>query len=331
MPKKRKFLGTLVSSVVLLTACAPMSSGQKVPHKGAVVYLYERPTDGNVQLVCTDNKRHILSRIAIGEQYVTGNITKNQKALIVQAAKAYLSETGYVVPLEPKNEVTEPLMKWNVSKLKVVKQESEDRIRKQGVITSSVELELPVSFNGKSKIVECSSSEPITEYITYQYPKWEAEKLPPDEKIIRDLAVKTVREVLYQLIPQKVKILRPVKEGSGEVGKIATLIDQRNYELAIKLGKKALAKEKNPSAELYYNLGVAYEAKAWHQDTLEDQLKYLKKAKSFYEKAAELKPNDADINRAVRELTDEVKLLEDSLQTQKNFAKNSSQEEESEF
>jgi len=320
----------IVSPALALMACAP-GGGSNVPHKGAVVYLYERPTGGNVQLVCTDNKNHILSRIAIGEQYVTGNITKNQKALVVQAAKAYLSRTGYVVPLEPKNDVTEPLMKWHILNLKVVKQESEDRIRKQGVMTSSVELELPVYFKGKIKMVECSSSEPITEYITYQYPKWEAEKLPPDEKIVRDLAVKTVREALYQLIPQRVRILRPVKNGSGVIDKIANLVDQGNYELAIKLGKKAISKKKEIPAELYYNLGVAYEAKAWHQDGLENQLKYLKLAKTYYEKAAEIKTDDPDINRAVRELTDEIKLLEESLQNQKDFASNSSLEQTSEY
>ena len=319
----------IVSPAFALMACAP--GGSNVPHKGAVVYLYERPTGGNVQLVCTDNKRHTLSRIAIGEQYVTGNVDKTQKALIVQAAKAYLSKTGYVVPLEPTGSSTEPLMKWNVSELKVIKKESEDRIRKQGIMTSSVELKLPVYFKGELKMVECSSSEPIAEYITYQYPKWEAEKLPPDEKIVRDLAVKTVREALYQLIPQKVRILRPVKSGNGDIDKIADLIDQGNYELAIKLGKKAISKKKEVPAELYYNLGVAYEAKAWHQDGLENQLKYLKLAKTYYEKAAEIKTDDPDINRAVRELTDEIKILKESLQNQKNFAGSSSQEQTSEY
>jgi tetratricopeptide (TPR) repeat protein len=282
-------------------------------------------------MVCTDNKKHILSRVAIGENSVTGKVTDTQKRLIAQAARAYLSKTGYVVPLQPTGSPTEPLMKIDVYDLKIKKKESKDRISKQGIMTSSVNLRIPIYFKGQLKTVECSSSEPITESVTYQYPKWESEKLPPDEKIVRNLAVETVKESLAQLIPQKVRILRPVKGGSGAIGKTANLVDQENYELAIKVGEKALAKAKKPAAELYYNVGVAYEAKAWHQDSLENQLKYLEKALSYYQKAAELKSDDPDINRTVRELTDEIKIIKDSLQNQKEFSEKVSQQEESEF
>jgi tetratricopeptide (TPR) repeat protein len=341
---KRKILySTIIFSAIAFYSCAPSSQGTKPQTKGAVVYVYKPPTGGKMTLACRgSDKRPTITALYIGEYCdaqkkvpcITGKVDETDKGIIIQSARAYIANTNFIVPLKEAGDIT-PYMKIKVFKFSVNTVKDKDRIAKKGVFETSVNINYPtLKKDGSVDIVTCSSTQPILEEITYQEPIYKKHLLPSNEKIKNELVLETMDEVLNDFIPKKVKILRPVLAKSKYSEKLASMIDAGNYEGAIKIGKKYLTKYKEAQKDyaVYYDIGVAYEGKAWkYTSSMEEQLKNLKNAVEYYEKAIEINPKDETVNRAYGEVTEEVKILEDALKNQKLYQKQTTKELTTEF
>ena len=242
---------------------------------------------------------------------------KEDKRIIAQYARSVLGQTNFISPISvPAMSGEYPDLSIQVHEFSVKNRKVDNRVKMDGVFQASFSIR-------QAGMLECSTSDPILIEKHYEMPVYKREKLPSTLKVKEAMVREAVSRVVSQFVPVKSSVLRPVKTGGGEVAeKAAQMIDSGNCRGGYEMAKPAASAPDCRDADLLYNAGVAIECMAW--STAHDQKtqeKYLTMAGDYYRKAAMLKPEDPDMQKAMNEVLYEVDTFFASFKRQKTTGK----------
>ncbi len=287
-------LGFLSAAII---SCG--GGGVELSKHGTKVYVLQKP---QVQFRCGE-QGGTLRKIAVDDQSLKIGvpITHREKKELLKTLKYYISLAKPAVLLT--NNPNEGVyLTLNVQKIDIKTENSTDRVRKILNFVGSV------SLHRKGEL--CKEGTPVVERVVYQKPIWDKAPLPSDLEMTLRAEKLLLEETLSKLIPSKRLVYRELKTDNDVAKSVALTVEKGYYERAIKKGLKFLKKKENrKNHALLYNVGVAYEAAAWNAQTHGELLSKLEKAKEYYSKALELKPNDRMANRALKDVSGELELL----------------------
>ena len=287
----------LLSSGGLAALFFSCSSSHQVHVKkeSAPVYVLQPPSNPNFK--CAQKGT---TNLYLGEDTVKAP-TPGDKEIVLKVAKKYIAQNNLVNLSYYNSRATE--LQIEVSKLEVKTDTYEpDRIKEEASLIAQVRLKPP---HGQA----CAASKPITEKVVYQKPRWDNSSLPSQEEIKERAVLLAMEEVMSSVLPSKRLTVRPVKMDSSASQVVGKLVMHKKYDKAIAKGLEKLKASKKGDASLLYNIGVAYEAKAWTQQDKERIVQNLKEAQSYYEKALQINKGDKEINRALKDVRNDLELL----------------------
>ena len=284
-----------------------------VSSKGAIVNVY-RINTSTFNMVCSSGDLKGISYLYVGEKSIRGTISRHDKKLIAQYARAVFQESGFITPVAiPSLEGEYPELSIDVLELSIIDKNKELSIERQARFVASFSIR-------QAGIIDCSTAEPVVVQKSFIEPKYKKDQLPSPSRLKEQIIRDAIRRVMAQLVPAKVTVLRPVKGGLGIVGKISDMIDAGNCEGAYQLVKKKIDSKGGEikDADLLYNAGVALECMAWNTtEDISQRIDYLKSALRYYRKASLIKPSDTDIQRATKEVSFNIKVLLRAIKNQK--------------
>ena len=293
---------------LLLGACAMVP---QAPSKGALVKVY-RANPVKEGLVCSVGGDQGLSFIYVGAQTVSGDIKDEEKRVIAQYAKAVLGETRFInVMGVPAGEGEYPDLSIRVHSYKVDTKKSGERVTRDGKFQTSFSIK-------QAGMLECATADPVLVEKHYEAPSYNAKKLPSIARVQEQMVKEAVRQVVRQFVPTTSTELRPIKGGNEMAERAGKMIDGGNCTGAYEGVRMVAESPQCNDADLLYNTGVALECMAWNSaNDQKSQVNYLRKAKELYQRAAFLKPGDADIQKAAKEVSYEVDTFFASFERQK--------------
>ncbi len=279
-----------------MTACATTH----LATTGALVSVY-RPNPIKEGLVCTTQGKSGISFMYVGAETVSGQVTSHEKEVIAQCAKAVLGETRFINAVAvPSIEGEYPDLSIRVHQFFVNTKREGDRIVRDGVFQASFSIR-------QAGILECSTSEPILIEKHFEVPYYKSEALPSELRIKEIIVKEAVRRVIRQFVPVKSRVLRPAKMEGTVARRAAAMINAGNCRGAYEVLRPLADNPNCTDAGIIYNTGLALECLAWNEaNDQPTQARYLNKAMEYYRRAAFLKPNDADMQRAVRDVSYEL-------------------------
>ncbi len=297
---------------LFLAACA----GIKPSTKGALVNVY-RPNPVKEGIVCSTEGEKGIAYMYVGAETISGKVGKEDKRIIAQYARSVLGQTNFISPISvPAMSGEYPDLSIRVHEFTVKTGTLDNRVKMDGVFQASFSIR-------QAGMLECSTSDPILIEKHYEMPVYKREKLPSTLKVKESMVREAISRVVSQFVPVKSSVLRPVKTGGGDVAeKAAQMIDSGNCRGGYEMAKPAASAADCRDADLLYNAGVAVECMAWSiaQDQ-KTQEKYLAAAGGYYRKAAMLKPEDSDMQKAMNEVLYELDTFFASFKRQKTTGK----------
>lgn len=288
---------TLFVASLFLLSCA--STGPK--KTGALVKVY-RPNVETASLACSTPQSKGISFMYVGPETISGQAGSKEKKLITQFARSVLSETRVINPIGiPPMEGEYPNLSIDVLELSVVDRKQQNRIIRKGVFEANINIR-------QMGLIDCATTEPISIEKQYEAPSYKSETLLSPRKLKGKMIKEAVRQAVRQFVPVKRTVLRPVKTGGDYlVEKSARMIDGGNCRGAYEAIKPIVKSPDCRDAEMLYNAGVAVECMAWKRALKQEtQARYLQEAEKYYRKAANLSPDDGDMQRASKEVSYEV-------------------------
>jgi len=296
---KRHFLFLIGLFLLVMTACGTTH----LATTGALVNVYH-PNLIKEGLVCTTQGKSGISFMYVGPETVSGQVTSHEKEVIAQYAKAVLGDTRFINAVSvPSMEGEYPDLSIRVHQFFVNTKRERDRIVRDGVFQASFSIR-------QAGILECSTSEPILIEKHFEVPYYKSEALPSELRIKEIMVKEAVRRVIRQFVPVKSRVLRPAKMEGTWAKKAAAMINAGNCRGAYEVLKLLADNPNCTDAGIIYNAGVALECLAWNEaNDQPTQARYLNKAMEYYHRAAFLKPNDADMQRAVRDVSYELETV----------------------
>ncbi len=286
-----------------------------VGSKGALVSVY-RPNSVKEGLVCSSDGNEGISYMYVGPDTISGNVVKRDKYLIAQFARAVLGETRFINPVTVSSMEGEyPDLSIRVINFYVKTKIEGGQIKRYGVFQANFSVR-------QAGMLECSTADPILVEKTYVQPVYRKDKLPSIIRIKEKLIKEAVRRVVREFVPVKSTILRPVKGLSGMAKNAADMINSGNCIGAYEILKPMADSPRCKDSNVLYNAGVALECMAWNNaNNINTQQLYLNKALKYYRRAAMLKPNDVDIQKAMSEVSYELSTAFSSTKRQKRTKK----------
>ena len=299
-------------ALFLLTGCVA-SQGS---YQGVLVRIYQ-PASVKEALVCSTDKHRGILYVYVGPETISGNISPEEKRVLSQFIKTVLTQTRFINPVSLASLHGEyPDFSVRIHTLKIIKKKERDRIIKKGILEASFSIR-------QAGVIDCVTGEPILVEKLFQAPFYKKEILPSDYKIKEEMVKEAVLRVVRQFVPTSTSILRVVKYGDEKAKKMALMLNNSNCRGAYEYGEEILqTTKKDLSAEFYYNMGVALECLAWQMaNDQKTQYKYLKKSLTFYKKAAFLKPEDKEMQKAYKDVSYELNTFYSSFERQKETHK----------
>ena len=298
--------------VLFLAACG----GIKPSTKGALVNVY-RPNPVKEGVVCSTEGEKGIAYMYVGAETVSGKVGSEDKRIIAQYARSVLGQTNFISPISvPAMSGEYPDLSIRVHEFSVKTGTLDNRVKMDGVFQASFSIR-------QAGMLECSTSDPILVEKHYEMPAYKREKLPSRLKVKESMVREAVSRVVSQFVPVKSNVLRPVKTGGGDIAeKSAQMIDSGNCRGGYEMAKAAAGAPDCQDADLLYNAGVAIECMAWsiaHDQKTQEQ--YLTKAGEYYRRAAMLKPEDAEMQKAMSEVLYELDTFFASFKRQKTTGK----------
>ena len=295
-----------------LAACA----GVKPSTKGALVTVY-RANPVKEGIVCSTRGEQGIAYMYVGRETVSGKVGKEDKRIIAQYARSVLGQTNFISPISvPAMSGEYPDLSIRVHEFSVKTRTSDNRVKMNGVFQASFSIR-------QAGMLECSTSDPILIEKHYEMPVYKREMLPSTLKVMKSMIREAVSRVVRQFVPVKSSVLRPVKTGGGDLAeKAAQMIDSGNCRGGYEMAKPEASDPDCRNADLLYNAGVAIECMAW--STAHDQKtqeRYLSKAGEYYRRAAMLRPEDAEMQRAMSDVFYELDTFFASFKRQKTTGK----------
>jgi len=281
---------------IFATGCATT----QVSSRGALVNVYH-PNTVKEGLVCSSGGDSGISYMYVGADTISGNVSKKDKYLIAQFARAVLGETRFINPITVSSMEGEyPDLSIRVVNFYVTTKSQGGVVKRYGVFQANFSVR-------QAGMLECSTADPILIEKTYVQPAYRKDKLPSVLRIKEKLIKEAVRRVVRQFVPVKSTTLRPVKGMSGMAKGAADMINAGNcigaYEVLKPIADSPACKDVN----VLYNTGVALECMAWNNaNDMNTQQQYLTKALKYYRRAAMLKPGDTDIQKAMGDVSYEL-------------------------
>ncbi len=308
----RRALFAIGFLALFLGACA----GVKPSTKGALVNVY-RPNTVKEGIVCSTPGEQGIAYMYVGPETVSGKVSKESKQIISQYARAVLGQTNFINPISvPAMDGEYPDLSIRVHDFSVKTKTLDNRVKRDGVFQASFSIR-------QAGMLECSTSDPILIEKHYEMPVYKREMLPSALKVKGAMVKEAVGRVVRQFVPVKSSVLRPVKTGDGGLAaKAAQMIDSGNCRGGYEVAKPAASDPNCINADLLYNAGVAIECMAWSiAHDQKTQERYLSKAGEYYRRAALLKPEDADMQKAMSEVLYELDTFFASFKRQKTTGK----------
>ncbi len=307
-------IGIIFLSIIFLAGCG----GNHISSKGAIVNIYSANSITS-NLICSSGSRKDISYMYVGKKTITGNISDQDKSLLSQYAKAGLQESRFISPVAvPAMEGEYPELSIYVIEffVKDIREENGLQIKRDGRFVANFSIR-------QAGIIECSTGKPIFVEKSFIEPAYKRNKLPSILQVKRMLIKEAIKRITMQFVPVKMSILRPVKSGYGKLREVANMIDSGNCKGAYQIIKKDINAPGCKDAHKFYDAGVAMECMAWSiaNDNPDQQISYLKMALKYYTKAGELDPDDAEIQRAISEVSYSVKVLLKAAKRQKKTKK----------
>ncbi len=307
----KKYLLFFVGILLLAAGCSTV----QVSSKGALVSVY-RPNTVKEAIVCSAGGDQGIAYMYVGKDTISGNVSSRDKALIAQYARAVLGETRFINPVTvPSMEGEYPDLSIKVLRFSVKTIREGVNIKRYGVFQANFSIR-------QAGMIECSTAEPILVEKVYVQPAYKKDKLPSYLRVKIRLIKEAVRRVVMQFVPVKSTVLRPVKGMTGVAKSAADMINAGNCVGAYEILRPVADSPGCKDAKILYNAGVALECMAWNNaNDTSTQQKYLNKALKYYRKAAMLDPKDADIQRAMSEVSYELNTVFASTKRQKRTKK----------
>jgi len=295
-----------------LTGCATTSY---VSSKGALVNVY-RPNTIKEGLVCSSGGDEGISFMYVGSDTISGNVSRADKSLIAQYARAVLGETRFINPVTVSSMEGEyPDLSIKVINFKVITKREGGVIKRYGVFQANFSVR-------QAGMLEWPTADPILIEKTYVQPAYRKDKHPSVLRVKERLIKEAVRRVVRQFVPVKSTVLRPVKGMTGMAKSAADMINAGNCIGAYEILKPMADSPACKDAAVLYNAGVALECMAWNNaNDINTQQRYLSKALKYYRRAAMLKPSDQDIQKAMGDLSYELSTAFSSAKRQKRTKK----------
>ncbi len=321
-----------------------MFGGSESP-KGVIVYYLESPKRLTLKCSSPRLKSShaYLPEIYISKNNIKGNISPADRDIVYSAVLAYLTEAQYVNPitkvLPPKPptmseeqyqklkesyEEMFPNLKITVDSLTFKKWTTGNKVVERATFTGSMRITFtdleavknllnegvisPDELVQKlASVTTVCNAEAVSKSAEDVKSKLKSYELKPAETLKLLAVKKAVREIVSQFSPQKVSTFRPVKYGNKYRRVVANALNNGNYEMAIEFGERYLKNEKNKNDYgLLYDVGVAYEVKAWNSNSLDETISNLERARNYYKKAfalvAERGTNDKDLDTALNQV-----------------------------
>ncbi len=303
------FFATLLS--LFLMACATVH----VPTRGALVKIY-RPNPVKEALVCTTKGEQGISYMYVGPETVGGKVSEEEKQIIAQYARAVLGQTRFINPVSvPSTNWEYPDLSIRVHEFSVKTNRTRDRVLRDGVFQASFSIR-------QAGMLECSTSDPILIEKHYERPAYKKELLPSPRRVKEAMVKEAVMRVVRQFVPVESSVLRPIKTEGELALKAAQMIDAGNCRGGYEVVKPVANDLQCKDPALLYNAGVALECMAWNvANDQKTQVRYLTQAKDYYLRAAILRPEDADMQRAMKEVSYELDTFFASFKRQKATGK----------
>jgi len=296
---------------LLLMACATT----QVPTKGALVTVY-KPNPVKEAMVCTTEGEQGISYMYVGPETIGGKVTAEEKQIISQYARSVLGQTRFINPVSvPSTDWEYPDLSIRVHEFSVTTKSTGNRVSRNGIFQGSFSIR-------QGGMLECSTSDPILIEKHYEAPVYKKERLPSPFRVKEAMVKEAVKRVVRQFVPVKSSVLRPIKTDGDLAGKAAQMIDAGNCRGGYEVVKSVANDPQCKDAALLYNAGVALECMAWNTaNDQKTQVRHLNKAAEFYKRAAILKPGDADMQRAMKDVYYELDTFFASFKRQKATGK----------
>ncbi len=295
--------------LVFLGGCATT----QVSSRGALVNVYH-PNTVKEGLVCSSGGDNGISYMYVGADTISGNVSKGDKYLIAQFARAVLGETKFINPVTVSSMEGEyPDLSVRVINFRVTTKREAGVVKRYGVFQANFSVR-------QAGMLECSTADPILIEKTYVQPAYRKDKLPSIIRVKEKLIKEAVRRVVRQFVPVKSTILRPVKGISGMAKGASDMINAGNCIGAYEVLKPMADSPTCRDASVLYNAGVALECMAWNNaNDMNTQQQYLSKALKYYRRAAMLKPGDLDIQKAMGDVSYELNTAFSASKRQKKY------------
>lgn len=290
--KRYAFMALLGFSCLLFASCTTTSK------KGALVKVY-RPNTETAALHCSTAANEGVHFMYVGPETIKGKVTKREKKMIAQYARAALNEARLINSFGIAD-AEYPNLSIDVLKLDVTTKKTKYRTSKEGTFLVNINIR-------QAGLIDCATTDPILITKHYETAAYKSNNLQPDLKIKETMIKQAVRRAIRQFVPVKSNVLRPVKTGGDLVEKAALMIDAGNCRGAYEAIVPTVNNPNCKDAELFYNAGVAAECMAWNGAyKSNDRTVYLQRAKEHYQRAAMMNPGDADMQKASKEVAYEV-------------------------
>lgn len=304
----RRYTPSLAALLTLfLAACAATGP----PKKGALVNVY-RPNPVKEAMVCTTQGEQGISYMYVGPETVSGKVVGEEKRVIAQYARAVLGETRFINPISvPAMSGEYPDLSIRVHKFSVKTKRMGGRLTREGLFQASFSIR-------QAGILECSTSDPVLIEKHYEAPVYKKERLLSPIRVKEAMVKEAVKRVVRQFVPVKSSVLRPIKTDGDLTNNAAQMIDAGNCRGAYEILKTAANNPKCEDPALLYNAGVALECMAWNAaNDQKTQVRYLSKAGGFYKRAAVMKPEDREMQKAMKDVFYELDTFFASFKRQK--------------
>jgi len=303
------FMAALLS--LFLAACAATGPSKK----GALVNVY-RPNPVKEAMACTTQGEQGISYMYVGAETVSGKVVGEEKRVIAQYARAVLGQTRFINPISvPAMSGEYPDLSIRVHRFSVKTKKTGGRITREGLFQASFSIR-------QAGMIECSTSDPILIEKHYEAPVYKKERLPSPIRVKEAMVKEAVKRVVRQFVPVKSSVLRPIKTDGELTNKAAQMIDAGNCRGAYEVLKPAASDPKCEDPALLYNTGVAMECMAWSvANDQKTQVRYLTKAGEFYKRAAIMKPEDREMQKAMKDVFYELDTFFASFKRQKTTGK----------
>jgi hypothetical protein len=267
-------------------------------------------------MVCTTPGEQGISYMYVGPETVSGTVAGEEKRIIAQYARAVLGQTRFINPISVISDTGEyPDLSIRVHRLSVKTKKMGGRITREGLFQASFSIR-------QAGMIECSTSDPVLIEKHYEAPVYKRERLPSPIRVKEAMVKEAVKRVVRQFVPVKSSVLRPIKTDGELTNRGAQMIDAGNCRGAYEVLKTAANDQKCDDPALLYNAGVALECMAWNgANDQKTQVRYLTRAGEFYRRAAVMKPEDREMQRAMKDVFYELDTFFASFKRQKTTEK----------